>query len=150
MPAGRPTKYKAEYCEMLVKHMEEGLSFESFGAKANVSRDTLYTWEKKYEEFAEAKKKGKTKCLEFWESMGRSGAAGKLPGFNAAAWIFNMKNRFMWRDRQDVVTTDLTEKKNITESDLEKILNEKLKRREERVDRTARTKRSRGRPKKSD
>ena len=29
-PVGRPTKYKPEYCEMLIEHMSEGLSFESF------------------------------------------------------------------------------------------------------------------------
>lgn len=150
MAMGRPTKYKVEYCEMLVEHMSEGLSFESFASKVDSHRETLYSWAKKYEDFANAKKKGKEKCLEFWESMGRSGAAGKLPGFNAAAWIFNMKNRFLWRDRQDIITTDLTEKKSITESDLENILNEKLKRREERVNRTTREKRGRGRPKKSD
>lgn len=100
---GKPKKYKPEYCEMLIKHMEEGLGFESFGGIVNVDRLTLYRWKESYKEFEEAYNNGWTKCFIFWERVGRSGALGKIKGFNVVAWIFNMKNRFGWRDKNDIV-----------------------------------------------
>ena len=109
-PFGRPTKYKQEYCDMLIKHLEQGLSFDSFGAVANVTRDTLYKWLKKYDDFSDTKKKADLKCLLFWEKLGLIGTTGKrdsqgnkiLPEFNVVSWIFNMKNRFGWRDKRDI------------------------------------------------
>lgn len=97
-----PRKYKPEYCEMLIKHMEEGLGFESFGGIVNVDRVTLYRWKESHKEFAEAYNDGWTRCFLFWERVGRSGALGKIKGFNVVAWIFNMKNRFGWRDKNDI------------------------------------------------
>jgi len=98
---GRPTDYRPEYCEKLVKHMSEGLSFECFAAQLNVCRDTLYEWGKKHKEFSDTKKIGLEKCLEFWEKLGRMGVIGKVPGFQQSTYIFTMKNRFGWRDVQD-------------------------------------------------
>lgn len=101
-PIGRPTKYKAEYCDLLVKHMKDGFSFESFGAHpVCVHKDTLYEWVKKHDEFADAKKRAEIECLKFWERIGIRGATGKIANFNAASFIFNMKNRFKWTDRQE-------------------------------------------------
>jgi len=36
-----------------------------------------------------------------WEKLGKSGARGKIKGFNAKAWEFNMKNRYDWREKTD-------------------------------------------------
>lgn len=97
---GRPTKYKEEYCGMLVKHMATGLSFECFGAIADVIEQTLYNWEKEYPEFLESKKMGLVKCKLFWEQAGIDGMyTGK--DFNGGVWIFNMKNRFNWKDKRE-------------------------------------------------
>ena len=96
---GRPTKYKPEYCEKLVQHMADGYSFESFGGKVDVGRESLYRWEAKHQEFRDAKKRGSTKSQLHWEHMGRLGLGSKT--FNATVWIFNMKNRFGWRDRTE-------------------------------------------------
>jgi hypothetical protein len=105
-PGGRPTKYKKEYCEMLVEHMKQGYSFESFGASpVCVDKVTLYRWVEKHAEFSNAKKRAETECLKFWEKIGIAGALGKIQGFNAASFIFNMKNRFFWRDRLEPTTT---------------------------------------------
>ena len=100
---GRPSLYKEEYCEMLVEHCAKGLSFESFAGVVKVNRDTLYEWEKKHIQFSDAKKRAEAVCRLFWEEAGIKGLWGsKDRMFNATVWIFNMKNRFGWKDVKDV------------------------------------------------
>lgn len=99
--AGRPSLYKPEYCKALIDHLASGLSFESFAATIDVNRDTLYEWEKVHPAFSDARKIGTEKSLIFWEKMGLTGALGKIKGFQPAVYIFTMKNRFRWTDRQE-------------------------------------------------
>lgn len=87
---------------MLIDHMSEGLSFESFASTIGVYRDILYKWAEDYQDFYEAQKEGKDLSLLFWEKLGRSAIAGKVAGFNAATYIFTMKNKFGWRDKQEL------------------------------------------------
>lgn len=101
---GRPSTYKEEYCDLLVKHMAEGYSFESFGAITHTSKETLYTWTEKHEEFLDAKKEAEAKCRMFWENLGIkhvlniSEPKGTSYSLNSSVWIFNMRNRFGWRN----------------------------------------------------
>lgn len=97
-PGGRPTKYKPEYCDQLIEHMAKGYSFETFGAAVGVARSSVYEWLKN-QEFSDAKKEGLMQCQLFWERMGIGGATGRIKGFNVGCWVFNMKNRFGWRDK---------------------------------------------------
>ena len=101
---GRPSKFKEEYCDMLVKHMSQGLSFESFGAQLSVCRDTLYEWDRVHPNFSYAKKIGKLKSLEVLEKIGMQGMIGKIKGFNVASWIFTCKNRHpdMFQDKMEL------------------------------------------------
>jgi hypothetical protein len=98
----RRSQYKPELCSLLVEHLSSGLTFESFGAVAGVSKQTLYVYLDKHPAFVEAKELGEMHGRLFWEKLGRAGAAGKVKNFNVSAWIFTMKNRFGWRDRQDL------------------------------------------------
>lgn len=102
MPGGRPTKYKKAYCKQVVEFMGQGLSKEAFAGELGVCARTVYNWAEDHPEFLQAIKDGETASLRFWERLGVAGAAGKVPGFNATAWIFNMKNRANWRDKQEV------------------------------------------------
>ena len=52
------------------------------------------------EDFRRTEKKRQALCAVWWERQGRKMAAGA--DGNATVWIFNMKNRFGWRDKQDV------------------------------------------------
>lgn len=103
---GRPSTYKPEYCAALVEHMKQGYSFEAFGGVIVKSVDTLYAWLKAHDEFSEAKKEGEVLCRIWWEKMGHAGLTGKLKNFNATVWIFSMKNRFHWRDKQEMTGKD--------------------------------------------
>lgn len=49
-------------------------------------------------EFRQAVKEAQTACNMWWERLGRKLASEG--GGNSAVWIFNMKNRFGWRDVQ--------------------------------------------------
>lgn len=102
-PMGRPTIYKSEYCLELIKHMADGFSFEAFGAIAHCCKDTLYEWLKKHPEFADAKRLAESYGRYFWEKAGQDGmTCTDGERFNATVWVFNMKNRFGWRDSKDV------------------------------------------------
>lgn len=96
---GRPSKYKKEYCDLLVEKMGEGYSIEAFAGFIGVSKDTIYEWADQRDEFSDAKKEGEAQSRLFWERMGMAGMVGKVKNFNSAVWIFNMKNRFGWRDQ---------------------------------------------------
>lgn len=101
---GRPTKYKEEYCDLVIEHMEQGLSVESFAAIVDVSKSTIYEWIKEHPQFSDAVNKGFDKSRLFWERAGLKGMFTESgTTFNATTWIFNMKNRFKdeWRDKQE-------------------------------------------------
>lgn len=104
MGAGRPSKYKKEYCQLLITSMAQGFSFEAFAGEVGVHFDTLYAWVDQFPEFSEAKKLGKAQSLRFWEKKGIDNllvsSEEAVPKFNTTLWIFNMKNRFGWRDKQ--------------------------------------------------
>lgn len=89
--------------------MAKGLSFESFGGVIQVARQTLYDWAKAHPDFHKAKEIGHTASMLFWEKEGveglwtlteREGPVTTTRTLNSTVWIFNMKNRFGWRDKQ--------------------------------------------------
>lgn len=102
MPRKGQTKFKPEYCEMLIEHMKQGYDFRSFGPAIGVSKMTIHTWKNRYPEFKAAYEEGLDHAFHFWERIGMAGMTGKIKNFNATVWIFTLKNRFGWRDRQDI------------------------------------------------
>lgn len=110
---GRASEYKEEYCDQLIEHMASGLSFESFSAVIGVHRATLYEWVKIHDAFNDAKRIGTDKNLHWWEKQGRDGLFEEKDAvsekgvpyasrsINTSLWIFNMKNRHLWKDKQD-------------------------------------------------
>lgn len=98
--AGRPTDYKDDYPRQLIEHMAQGFSYAAFAGRIGVAVATLYNWEKDNPAFLEAKSVGAASCQLFWESIGIAASKGLIEGFSASAWIFNMKNRFGWRDQK--------------------------------------------------
>src|SRR5690242_4800531 len=100
MAGGRPTDYNESYCERLIKHCGNGLSFESFAGEIGVTRSTLYLWRKEHKEFSDAADQAKECCRKYWEEKGRDGTIGELPGWNSGSWQFIMKNFFRedWSD----------------------------------------------------
>ncbi|NRA68375.1 MAG: hypothetical protein HRU19_28075 [Pseudobacteriovorax sp.] len=51
---GRPTKYKEEYCDLVIKHMSAGKSLASFAATIGTNRQRIWQWRQKHKEFQDA------------------------------------------------------------------------------------------------
>ncbi len=75
---GRPSEYDPKYCDMLIDHMKQGGTFESFAAKLRHSKQTLYNWTSVYPDFLDAKKIGEGMSLDFFLNMGKLMATGQL------------------------------------------------------------------------
>jgi len=99
---GRPTKYKPEFCEAVVEHMEEGASLTSFAASIDAGRSTLNAWMEEYPEFQEAVTRGKAKCAAWWERVARTNAV--TGEGNATLTVFGLSNMAAddWRSRNSV------------------------------------------------
>lgn len=97
---GAPTKYKSEYCQMLVDHQAGGFSFDTFAAVISVNPDSLYTWAKKHKDFSDAKKRAYIVCMHWWENKGIIGLESPAQSWTPTMLIYNMKCRFpkQWRD----------------------------------------------------
>lgn len=101
-----------EYSIMLVEHMSKGYSFEAFGAVVYAGKETLYIWLKEYPFFANAKKVGESLSRLFWEGQAINNLLFYKDGqqIQPAIWIFNMRNRFGWTDRQEIEIGDESKK----------------------------------------
>lgn len=99
-PVGRPSKYKPEYCEMLVTHMGLGMTFTSFAGHPDVrvNADTLYEWVKVHPDFSESQKRGKSASEFHFMDIGHSSMTDKQ-NFNTTMWYMMMKNIHGWRDK---------------------------------------------------
>lgn len=117
---------------MIIEHMSEGKSMRSFAALIpGVTPAIVQAWRETYHEFNHACERGEALSMLWWERLGMAGASGQLTrvakeqikyrkdengkvieeihekemapaGFNSAAWIFSMKNRFHWQDMSNV------------------------------------------------
>ena len=105
MPKGdNNKKYKPEYVDSLPMMFANGESVAEVCVELNISRQAFYDWSDKYPDFKEAYNEGKMRSEAWWSKLGRAGAAGKVD-INPTTWIFNMKNRFSWKDKVETQIT---------------------------------------------
>lgn len=108
-PGGRPQRTLAslpsDWKEQVAALYVEGASDAEIKHALRVSNDLFARWLKDEPEFAEAVKEGRLASEAWWARLGREGASGKAD-INPTTWIFNMKNRFAWRDKQEVSGPD--------------------------------------------
>lgn len=100
-------KYDPAFVERLPGMFANGESVAEVAAALGVSRRAFYDWVEQYPEFKTAYEDGKQLSEAWWTKLGRAGAAGKVD-IQPTVWIFNMKNRFEWRDKveQDNISSD--------------------------------------------
>lgn len=90
---GRPTAYRAEYCDQVVALGEVGKSKAQIARDLRVDRKTLDNWCSRHPEFREAMDLAREWALAWWEDQGQAGIwAGKE--FNSNAYALQVRNRF--------------------------------------------------------
>lgn len=146
---GRPTKYKEEYCDMLIEHFNitpqilkkkteyyqngnikseseypvanELPTFQSFANKIDVNMDTLEEWKSKYKEFSEAYTRAKELQEHIWLVNGMSNL------YNSQFAQFFGKNCLGYKDKQEIETTNVANLKidsSLTTEEIRKMLKE--------------------------
>lgn len=78
--AGRPTKYKKEYCEQVIEYMRKGKSLTSFAAFIGTHRQVVYGWMNRHPAFKDACKVAQELSQEWWEDFAMQAATGRLHG----------------------------------------------------------------------
>ena len=107
--AGRPEVYTKELADELAKTLpnmfQDGESVAEVCVKLDCSKESFYKMIGISPLFSDAYKKGLDKSEAWWTTLGRAGSAGKH-AIQPATWIFNMKNRFSWKDKQEITGAD--------------------------------------------
>lgn len=103
---GQLSKYKPEYCDLLLDDMKKGFSLLAFAGLIGVCRDTLTEWVKVHPEFAEAVRCGKAMQVREWETRGHGIAEGlDVKGAGAAGSMVQFALCNLgdgeWRNKQD-------------------------------------------------
>lgn len=101
---GRPSLYKRKYCKIAHDFLSKGYSKEALAGELGISRQCLYEWLAKYDDFGDTVGVAEAKAQFVWEDLGLRAAQGKVKQFNTSVWMFVMKNRFGWRDKHDLTT----------------------------------------------
>ena len=97
---GRPTDYRPEYCETVIKAMGEGVSLTGFAGLIGVSKDAIYDWIRVHHEFSHAVARAKAARVLWWErKLMRS-----RKGAETTASVFALRNAdpTEWKDVRSV------------------------------------------------
>jgi len=82
---------------------QEGKSAVQIRCKLGIGMSAWETLLEDSDEFRETIKNAKDLCECWWEDRGQEMTKGD--GGNATVWIFNMKNRFGWKDKTEMEHT---------------------------------------------
>lgn len=111
--AGRPTKYKPEYCKELIYFLAQGYPFKLFVVITNTSRRVLYDWLEKYPDFLHAKELGESLSETTWWNIGFDGMRG-LPDFREGMWEKLGRVQFGHFNKQETQFGNTTNNLNVT------------------------------------
>lgn len=95
-------RYHKAVCKIVTDFLKKGYSRQVISAHLGIHYNTLARWEKEHPELQEAIAEGMVYSQLWWETLGIKAAQGRVKNFNASAWIFNMKNRFGWKDKTEL------------------------------------------------
>ncbi len=102
---GRPSKYSEDMLPKVIELMSEGASLVEVSAAIGIDDETIQDWKdpkspRYKEDFSVTINRGLRLSAAWWEGKGRRNLENKE--FQYVGWYMNMKNRFGWKDRQEV------------------------------------------------
>jgi len=108
MPAGRPLAefdLPGGWQDVVLSFYEQGASDVEvkayiYSVRRSFSNDLWNRWMSEEPQFSETIKVGKMLSEAWWSKEGRTNL--KVKDFNYTGWYMNMKNRFGWKDKQEV------------------------------------------------
>ena len=104
-PVGRPRTtvddLPGNWREIIMDCGQDGGSAVEMRCLLGIGQSAWETLLSDSEDFRLTVKAAQDLCQVWWERHGRKMAVGDADG-NATVWIFNMKNRFGWSDKQEV------------------------------------------------
>lgn len=149
---GRPTKYKEEYCDEIIKYFDveptrtiterffykngdekekeievanELPTIEGFCRSIKINKSTLHEWVKKYKEFTNAYKVAKDLQIDLWLKNSLKGL------YNPTFSIFAGKNMFGWRDKSEIDHTTKGEQMTYSEKQIDDIIERRIRSRKD-------------------
>jgi len=104
-PGGRPTKYKPEFCELVIELGKQGCWLAEMADACDVHRSSMDEWASVHPEFSEALRRAKQYSQSWYEKTGRE--AMFLDKFNGNLWVKQMQARFReeYTERREVDNT---------------------------------------------
>lgn len=106
MPAGRPSKYRPELCEIVIAIGAQGGWLSEMAEACDVHRSTMDEWASVHTEFSEALKRAKQKAQAWFEREGRMNLGNNQ--FNSPLWQKQMsaRHRDEYTERRDHTSSD--------------------------------------------
>jgi hypothetical protein len=93
---GRPTKYRSEFCELVLELGAKGKSKAQMAAALGCDRASIDRWADDHEEFCNAMAMARDLALAWWEDVGQEGMWQSSDGLrlNPQLWSRSMSARF--------------------------------------------------------
>lgn len=105
-PVGRPPKYDPDFHpQNFITLSKKGKHLFQIAAEWDISRETLYAWQRDHKEFSDSVKRGNQLCEAWYMAVGQAGMiGGKVDGkpINLGFYVWLTKNKFKWADRQEI------------------------------------------------
>lgn len=106
---GRPRVYDSAFCDRVIQAGKLGKSITWMAADLHISKDTLYRWEREYEDFSYALALARIYSQQWWEDLGQKHAVNEPngPTINASLYSRSMAARFPddWRENTKIEHT---------------------------------------------
>lgn len=103
MTTGRPTEYRPEYCELVVKLGEAGEYPVEWAAQIGVAKKTLHRWKEEFPAFCHAYDLAFTKCEASHMRKTRTSAESDIGSAPLLKWLGSAV--FGYREAMDVDNT---------------------------------------------